>query len=142
MPRTLHRQLQEQAAAEGVSFNQFVVSILARAAGAGPRSEDGAGATAQFELSDRLGVIEERATAVEERTSELEDWCPDLEDRLVDLEDEWIEQHPRLQEREVVRGLVETDSEQFARRVQAREDREKRIRARYDARQADPGAQE
>lgn len=83
MPKSLHVQLHELAAAEGVSLNQFIVSVLARAAGDASRRDRSTDAA--FDQA-QLDLLSER---VEELERDSEIWSEAAE-RLDDLEDQWI----------------------------------------------------
>ncbi len=87
MPRTLHRDLVGLAEAEGVSLNQFLVSVLARAAaqayGEAGGSADGALADAVYRLVD---VVRDTRDQVEETAEKV----AGLAERADDLEESWV----------------------------------------------------
>jgi hypothetical protein len=92
MPTSLHEQLRARAETEGVSLNQFLVSVAARAVGEGELGKGSEQDAFVFELDDRLARQERELAAVETAGRDLRRQVgaelDELDQRVADLEDE------------------------------------------------------
>src|SRR5437870_5045078 len=90
MPRSLHTELVALARAEGVSLNQLLVSLLARAVGsARAAAADAAPAALLAATGERLGTLEHGLGELAARLADVDrERLPGLEEAVRDLEAE------------------------------------------------------
>ena len=91
MPRGLHRDLVVLAEGEGVSLNQLLVSLLARAVGGGAGGEASVGGVGEQAFVEAVYRVADRVEDVAAQVGEVAAGLDDAQGRVDDLEDAWVE---------------------------------------------------
>ena len=91
MPRGLHRDLVAMADGEGVSLNQFVVSILARAAGQAISDAAHGGEPAEQGVLEAVYRVADRVEGLAEQLATIHAQAGVVAARVDDVEDAWAE---------------------------------------------------